>query len=167
MRLKPEHVKRSGCASYVAPFGFPRYIPPMKLGYGYCRNDRDLRAAGAERVYLDGAKTQREDRKRLLADLRRGDIVVLLKRGDLGAGKGLIAIKAAIAAKGCTVEVHGEDDPPKRRGPPPQHEWRADVARLWHDQTVDPARPIALAKASRAQMNRVYGPRSKPRRSDF
>lgn len=132
----------------------------MKIGYGYCRNDADLRAAGAEKVYLDGKKTMREDRELMLRELREGDVVLLLRPGDLGAGKGLAAIKQIIADRGCTIEVSEMKDPPRKPGPKPKIAWRADVARMWHDMTVDQHRVFAKAGGSRQQVIRCYGNRS-------
>ena len=60
----------------------------MIVGYGWKRDEKDLLADGAERVYID-TKKERPERGAALAAgaLRDGDTVLLLHWNDLGGSK--------------------------------------------------------------------------------
>ena len=60
----------------------------MIVGYGWKRDENDLLAEGAERVYID-TKKERPERAAALAagSLREGDTVLLLHCNDLGGNK--------------------------------------------------------------------------------
>ncbi len=60
----------------------------MIVGYGWKRDEKDLLAEGAERVYID-TKKERPERAAALAagSLRKGDMLVLLHWNDLGGNK--------------------------------------------------------------------------------
>ncbi len=60
----------------------------MIVGYGWKRDEKDLLAEGAERVYID-TKKERPERGNALAAgaLRSGDTVLLLHWNDLGGNK--------------------------------------------------------------------------------
>ncbi len=60
----------------------------MIVGYGWKRDEKDLLAEGAERVYID-TKKERPERAAALAvgPLRKGDTLLLLHWNDLGGNK--------------------------------------------------------------------------------
>ncbi len=60
----------------------------MIVGYGWSRDEKDLLAEGATRVYID-TKKERPERATALASggLREGDTLLLLHWNDLGGNK--------------------------------------------------------------------------------
>lgn len=117
----------------------------MRIGYGYKRRKADLEAAGAEKFYLDGDQTRREERVDLFRDLRSGDTLVLIAMSDLGAGKGLRNMRAEIERRGVAVEVvePAKAEEPKPMGRPragglSQEDWDGLEVR-WRDVSVDGA----------------------------
>lgn len=78
-----------------------------RIGYGFNRTARAFEAAGVDDAFIDTDRTGRGERQLMFrVGLRRGDTLVLLALGDLGAGKGLRNLRAELEAKGVTVEVH-------------------------------------------------------------
>ncbi len=60
----------------------------MIVGYGWKRDEQDLLAEGAERVYIDTQKERPERAAALAAGaLRAGDTVLLLHLNDLGGSR--------------------------------------------------------------------------------
>lgn len=82
--------------------------------------------------------------------LRRGDTLVLIRMGDLGAGKGLRNLRAALEQRGVTIEVfEPEPDEPRPRGRPEKgglddHAW-SRLEKLWRDPAVDGGYTITKA----------------------
>jgi hypothetical protein len=100
-------------------------------------------------VYLDWDR-ERRDRRRMFANFRAGDVLVLLRPSDLGAGMGLHNMRADLEAKGVTVEIApAAPKPPAPKGRPPA--WKPDAetdARfraLWADVAVDGGYLLDLA----------------------
>lgn len=145
-----------------------RYLSRMIFGYGYKREAADLRAAGAEKVYLDGEKTKRLERRDMLRDLREGDRIILLAKSDLGAVGEINRLRALIRDAGATIEV--AERPAKVRQRPfyfhPTPEQAEQIRALWRDLTVPG--PYAVERAaeimgrpiSRNQLNHAFGARS-------
>lgn len=110
----------------------------MILGYGYERDPADLRAQGAERVWIDTAKSERQERSDLIqVALRRNDVVVILARGDLGQGREIPMIEGMIAERGGTIRVVEVAKPaPLPPGPAPSFRPTFDQERrlrhYWH-----------------------------------
>lgn len=110
----------------------------MKVGYGYKRHEKDLRAIGAEKVYID-ITPQRTERNDMLAyALREGDELLLLSMRDLGGSAKADAIqKAGIEGMGVTIKVVAlpNDAPPKKIGRPkkfdPTPEQREQIRKIW------------------------------------
>lgn len=116
-----------------------------RIGYGYNRAARAFQAAAVDDVFIDTDRTGRSEREVLLrVGLRRGDTLVLLAAGDLGSGKGLRNIRAALEARGVSVEVSkpkGGDAPVMGRPPAARladDEWKR-LERMWRDPATDGA----------------------------
>lgn len=79
----------------------------MKCGYGYECEPEALRKAGAERCWIDHAKSGRAERARLFGPhgLRSGDVLLLLDRGDLGKGKEIRRFEDMASRIGATMEI--------------------------------------------------------------
>ncbi len=109
------------------------------------RRKAELEAAGAEKFYMDGEKSQREDRVALFRDLRSGDTLVLVAISDLGAGKGLRNMRAELKQRGVAIEVaqpveikEAKPIGRPRAGGLSDEQWDWLEAR-WHDVSVDGA----------------------------
>ena len=114
------------------------YIGCMIHGYGYERDPDDLRAQGAEKLWVDTAKSDRQERTDLInVAMRRGDEIVILARGDLGHGREIPMIEAMIAERGVTVRVADVPKPaPLPPGPAPSfrptYEQERRLRHYWH-----------------------------------
>lgn len=146
----------------------------MKFGYGINRTIAELEKAGAERCYIDHDGSRRTERNQLFADLRKGDTVILLARGDLGRGRETERLEALIADAGATVEAKEPPDgarkppgPKPRFNPTPeehrrvQHYWQGHLSRPEARRQIE---KIMGMPVSDSQLNRHIGPR-RPNRS--
>ena len=121
-----------------------------RIGYGINRRPRDFFAARLDEVFLDGPKTDRSEFHQMVRfALRRGDTLVVLQISDLGAGKGLRNLRAALEGRGVTVEVFQPIEDKRPPGRPPaadlsDDEW-ARLGRLHHDVTIDGAYVVTQA----------------------
>ena len=155
------------------------------IGYAYAKTPAEaralpaaLRAAGAERVWIDHGG--RDERAMLFArglddepvTMRRGDTVVLLSRSHLGVGREVVRFEGLAERLGVTIcEVARDDPTPRKPGPAPAfprtdeerrvgaHYWqgpykRADAIRMIEERI---GRPVTAA-----QLNRHIGPRGGP-----
>ena len=150
------------------------YIMSMKFGYGINRTIAKLEAVGAERCYIDHDGSRRTERNQLFADMRKGDTVILLARGDLGRGREIERLEALIADAGAKVEA--KEPPDGARKPPgpkptfnPTPEQKRRVQHYWQGplQRQEALRQIAEIMGmpvSDGQLNRHIGPR-RPDRS--
>lgn len=144
----------------------------MRIGYGYGRTSEDFGRAKVDKLYIDTAFTEREERNDLLLrGLRPGDTLVLLAIGDLGAGKGLAAIRRRLREVGVIVEVFeqrsGDKRPPGRPAqfsPTPEQDEK--IRELWYMDGVyamrhvlQRAQDIYGQRVSRNQLDTRYGPR--------
>ena len=114
------------------------YIGCMKIGYGYRCTEAALRAAGAEKVYIDISKQRTERNDMLAYGLRDGDELILLSIRHLGgSAKVDAAMKERIEALGVTIIVaQGPDDKPAGKlGRPkkydPTPEVGAQIREVW------------------------------------
>ena len=144
------------------------------LAYCYnCKRD-DLRPLGARKLYLDDLSTRRAHRADLMNDIRRGDVVRVLRLTDLG-GPQWKAWAAKIEAKGGTVEEHR---PAKRERGRPQKmpltpEQDAAAGRAWTDDSgagldarlaaVSAIVGKTLTRADRFRLYQRYGKPGAPR----
>jgi hypothetical protein len=111
----------------------------MRIGYGYRRTPADFSGVNVEKVYIDHPGTDRAERSDMLRYvLREGDTLVLLRRGDLGAGGEIPMIEQHLVGMDIAVEV--ADVAPVERGTPgrkpafdPNTEQDKKIKRLWHD----------------------------------
>lgn len=145
--------------------------------YGYKRSERDFAHIGpVDRIWLDGEKTERQERMELLREvnLRAGDRLILIAKGDLGAVGERKRLEQIVADRGAVLEVIEPPTPLRRRGPRARLSdlndgQRAACARLWHDLTVPGPyahkriQEIAGWDVTRNQLNHHFGPREKPR----
>lgn len=134
-----------------------------------------LRKAGAERVWIDTPKSDRMERADLFtAGLRPGDVLVLLSRSDLGRGREIERFEALAEKMGVAIEIVPPDSPPQRLKPGPAPRFqptdqeRARVAHYWHgpfkrSEALRQAREIMGFEVTASVLNKVLGPRSKPR----
>lgn len=150
------------------------YIDCMIIGYGWKRDENDLRAEGAERVYVD-TKRERPERAFALAvgALRDGDTLLLLHWNDLGGNKPASDRLARwLAGRGVVVKV----SPNNKRFTPkgkakfvPTAEQDTQCRALW----LDPERPAAYKlrrigeimgkPVTRGQLYYRYGTAENPR----
>ena len=138
------------------------------LAYCYeCKRD-DLRVLGARKLYIDTARTRRAEREQLISDVRRGDVVRVLRFVDLG-GPQWKRWRNAIEAKGGTVEECRPTPKPRGR---PRHwaltdEQDAAVRRAWLGDGGIDARLATVAAiigqtVTRADRFRLYQRYGKP-----
>lgn len=144
----------------------------MKLGYGMNRDPRDLRKAGAERVWIDTDTSERMERADLFANaLRPQSVLVLLSRSDLGRGREIERFEALAAQAGARIEIA---EPPRpagklKPGPAPKFDptdaQRARVAHYWHGpfkrgEVLRQASEIMGYEVTSNMLNRALGPRT-------
>lgn len=118
----------------------------MRMGYGWKRTDKDLREAGAERVYVD-TKKERPERTSFFEDFRKHDEIVLLHYNDLGGTKPATdrLIERLQAKHGHPVKVHVSENSAQftPRGHskfvPQSAKKDAEMREIW----LDPWRPEA------------------------
>ena len=118
---------------------FVKHIAPMRIGYGFRRTPADFTDANVERVYIDHPGTDREERSDMLRfALREGDTLVLLRRGDLGAGGEIPMIEQHLTDNEITLEISeapapesGKPGPKPKFDPSPEQDRK--IKRLWHD----------------------------------
>jgi hypothetical protein len=111
----------------------------IRLGYGYCRSDKDFAPYECEDVFLDTKKSRRQWRHLLFLALSSPNVdeLFLLSPGDLGRGKEVPKLKERLKEYGVTLVYPPET--PERRGRPakfnPEPEHDAMIRDLWKDQT--------------------------------
>lgn len=146
----------------------------MKLGYGYNRDPYALRQAGADRVWIDTNGSGRMERADLFTSgLRRGSVLILLSRSDLGVGKEIPRFEALAEQIGASIEVHEPAKPSRLKPGPapafqPSGEQRARISHYWHgpfkaSEALRQASEIMGQEVTRNSLNRALGPRSKPK----
>lgn len=104
--------------------------------------------------------------------LRGGDTLVLLKRGDLGAGGEIAMLEKHLADNDIDMEVSSKEAPP--RGTPgrkpnfdPSPEQDRKIKRLWHDPrntqkyVLDRASEVMGQEVKRHHLTHRYGARVK------
>lgn len=143
----------------------------MRVGYGFGRTERDFGRAKVDRVYLDTAFSERTERADMLRlGLRRGDVLVLLRPGDLGHGKDLINVRQMLADMGVKIEIgQGLEDkrPPGRpRAFEPSPEQDERIKGMWYAQGIYLTRGVEQRASeimghpvTRNQLDHRYGPR--------
>lgn len=114
-----------------------------RIGYGFNRSPADFFAAQVDDVYLDTDRTDRYERGHLVrGGVRRGDTLVVLQISDLGAGKGLRNLRAALEQRGVTIEIY---QPPQEEKRPPgrpskagfdEEDWER-FRLMWKDPATD------------------------------
>ncbi len=112
----------------------------MIVGYGWKRDEKDLLAEGAERVYID-TKKERPERANALASgaLRTGDTVLLLHWNDLGGNKPASDRLARwLEERGVTIKVSPNSARYTPKGAakliPENAEQDAEMRDLWLDR---------------------------------
>lgn len=146
----------------------------MNHGYGIERDPAQLRALGADKVWIDVKNSDRAERAALFSvAMRRGDTILLLSRADLGHGREIPRFEALAEEKGISIRVV-ETPKPARLPPGPAPTFRPSYAQerrirhYWHGPFK---RAEALRIASQemgysvgpAALNRHLGVRSKPK----
>lgn len=161
------------------------YIRFMKIGYGYRRQEADLLAAGAEKVYIDISPQRTERNDMFKYGLREWDkkspqdTLILLSLRDLGGSpKADAMMKERIEAMGVIIEVvtlPGGKEPgrigrPKKYDPTPEQD--AQIRKLWlcwhytEAYKLRRAAEIYGAPVTRGVLFNRYGSMSKPRGAD-
>lgn len=111
----------------------------MKIFYGYKRRPDDA-PDGCDQVWLDDAKSERQERFDMMLGLRDGDTVVVLARSDLGRGAETKAIEAAIKNTGAKLVIDAPEVMPRPVGAPakfnPAPEADAKIKALYHGYNV-------------------------------
>lgn len=142
----------------------------MKVGYGYNRTPRDFAPYECERLFLDDASTNRQERVDLLDCLNRPseqDTLVLLSKGDLGRGREVAKLMADLAAFNVVLQII-QAPPAKPIGRPRKFQPDDDQARklenLWRSSlplshVLVRAREITGQDVKRHQMIYRFGNR--------
>jgi len=146
----------------------------MIHGYGIDRDPAQLRALGAERIWIDTATSDRAERAALWGvAMRDGDTILILSRADLGHGREIPRFEGLAEAAGVTVRVV-ETPKPARLPPGPAPTFRPDaeqerrIRHYWHGP-FKPAEALRIATeemgypVGRAALNRHLGPRGRPK----
>lgn len=155
-------------------------LPGMAKVHGYAfglnRDPADLRAAGAETVWIDTDKF-RHQREAMMANgaLRPGDTLLLFYLRDLGGAPRADEIwRKRVEARGVTIRLIGAPDAvPKKRGPKPKYAPDLSRARqdhaIWTDGTKSETERLALISAAngyevkRGVLHSRYGGPSAPK----
>lgn len=122
-----------------------------RIGYGFCRRPGEFYGLDCRVLYIDGENTNRSERSEMFRrGIRKGDTLVLLKIGDLGAGKGLRNMRAELESRGVEVEVATPPpEAPKRMGRPLAWEPTSDeverLRALWADVSLDGRYVVGVA----------------------
>ena len=112
----------------------------MRIGYGYNRNEIDFARLDCKKVYLDMTGSNRQERGFMMrpGGLRKNDVIVILKAGELGANA-----TAAARAMGVVIEVNEPDGPLKPPGAPakftPTDDEDAAIRTLWLNPGYKPS----------------------------
>lgn len=120
------------------------------IGYGWCRTEDDLLAAGADLVFIDYGK-ERPQRADMLRPgvMRPGDVLILLAESDLGRGRELAKQRELLAERGVRIDVKADKSPAGNPGRPaklsPSEDQDAALAALWADETRNPAYKVRKA----------------------
>lgn len=144
--------------------------------FGLNRDPADLRAAGAETVWIDTDKFrhQREAMMRKGA-LRPGDTLLLFYLRDLGGSPKADEVwREKVEARGVTIKlVAPPAAPPKKRGPKKKYDPDLAAARrhhaIWTDGTKAEVERLALiasdngAPVTRSTLNGRYGGPKRPK----
>lgn len=114
------------------------YILGMKIGYGYRRDEADLKSAGAEKVYVDISRERQERADMVAYGLREGDTLLLLSMRDLGGAPKADAMwRERVEAMGVAIKVVAlpDDKPPAKIGRPkkyePTPEQEEQIRKIW------------------------------------
>lgn len=135
--------------------------------YGHGRAPEDA-PPGCDQVWLDDAKSKRQERADMMLSLRDGDEVVVLARSDLGRGAEVAALEAAITGAGASLAVDAPEVMPRKRGRParfdPTPEQCAKIKALYHGFNVmsyvlQRASNIAGMEVKAHHLKRRYGNR--------
>ncbi|MDE4059752.1 hypothetical protein [Phaeobacter gallaeciensis] len=108
----------------------------MRVGYGFRRDEKALRDAGAEVVWLDTSKERTERAAMAQTGLRAGDTLVLLSIRDLGGSAPADKQwRARLEAMGVSLEVVQAEVRPRGRPAQfkPSPEQDAELRRMWLD----------------------------------
>lgn len=110
-----------------------------RVGYDYKGSTRDFLGLECEEVFIDTPATNRQERRDLANFLREGDTLVLLRKGALGAGHGVSAIRKQIEDMGVTIEIAEAPSPPQETRGRPQTAFLTPeqldrIEPMWRDQ---------------------------------
>ena len=161
---------------------FRRYLLPMIFGYAYSDDPDEvralpdeLRAHGADRVFVDHAKSGRAEREGLFrpSGLREGNVLLLLSRSHLGRGREIARFEAIVAERGASIRIPEKAVPiPKKPGPAPRfrpdYDQERRIRHYWHgpytrQEALRQAAEVMGHRVPVAALNRYLGPRSKPK----
>lgn len=141
----------------------------MKVGYGYNRSPRDFAPYECERLFLDDAATNRQERVDLMQCLRDGDTLILLSKGDLGRGHEIAKLLADLEAVSVVLQII-QAPPAKPQGRPrkfaPTDEQAKRLESLWRSSlplshVLVRAQEITGQNVKRHQMIYRFGSRWK------
>ena len=110
-----------------------------RVGYDKGGSTRDFAGLDCEDVFIDTKATGRQERADLALFLREGDTLVLLRKGALGAGRGVTAIHKQIEDMGVKIEIAADlPKPAETRGRPEvvflSPEQLDRIEPMWRDQ---------------------------------
>ncbi len=144
----------------------------MRVGYGFGRSESDLRAAGADQVWLDTSKERTRRAAMIQAGLHPGDTLVLLSIRDLGGSAPADKMwRRRIEALGVQIEIAQKQPRPRGRPPLfcPQAPADSKIRETWLDGLQAEAyrlrrcAEIYGGKVSKGQLVNRYGTPSAPK----
>lgn len=129
----------------------------MIIGYGYRRNAKDLKRAGAEKVFIDTSK-DRPERTDMFkhGGIREGDTLLLLSLRDLGGSPPADRHwQSVVASMGVTIKTVTLDKPAARLGAPKKYSPTPDQYKRHRAIWLDPVGGTQESK--RKQISTDYG----------
>lgn len=120
------------------------------VAYGWCRQESELRKAGADLVFIDWSK-ERPARADMLKPgvIRDGDDFFVLAESDLGRGRDLAKQRRLLAERGIAVDVRETKRPAGKSGRPakldPTEEQDVALAAVWVEDLRPPAWKVRRA----------------------
>lgn len=127
-------------------------------------------------MWIDTKKSERMERADLFTQgIRKGDVIILLSRSDLGRGREIERFEALAEKLGATIQVVAPEKEPEKPKPgpvpyfQPTEQQRARIAHYWHgpfkrSEALRIASEIMGREITASVLNKALGPRSKPKR---
>lgn len=145
----------------------------MKNVYLYNRrvkNGAELKSSlKADRIFDDYKGTDYHDLALMISLLQDGDVVAVYALSDFGKGAKAGRIQRQIEDAGATVQIIGNDSPPKAQGRPPRPDMTVEkfdqICLMWYSP-ADQSRVEEKFDMNRSQLNYLCGPRDGSKKAE-